>query len=157
MHWMIGKTIVKKFEISIQDEPFWDPEINILYIWWKHGQKRLDILVSCRSVIKSRTVVLFRRIIHSSVVDESLPRTAIFAKFKSPNVLYYISLHSSNKAHRANDASSRWWNDCMMMWLYEIVPDLTFDSLKNVDFYWYSQKWQTNGPVDCLIEMWGCI
>ena len=25
-----------------------------------------------------------------------------------------------NKAHKANDASSWWWNDCMMMWLQEI-------------------------------------
>ena len=30
------------------------------------------------------------------------------------------SVSHLNKAHTANDASSRWWNDCMMMWLYEI-------------------------------------
>ena len=27
----------------------------------------------------------------------------------------------NNKAHNANDASSWWWNDCMMVWLHEIV------------------------------------
>ena len=25
-----------------------------------------------------------------------------------------------NKAHKANDASSSWWNDCMIIWLHEI-------------------------------------
>ena len=34
--------------------------------------------------------------------------------------IYTAQVAAKNKAHKANDASSWWWNDCMMMWLHEI-------------------------------------
>ena len=52
---------------------------------------------------------------------------------------YEKRLTQENKAHKVNDASS-WWNDYTMTWLYKIVLDFSFDSLKNVDFYRYSRK-----------------
>ena len=63
-----------------------------------------------------------------------------------------------NNAHKANDASSGWWNDCTRMWSYEFVLDLSFDLLKKRGFLLtfteaWQTDWRTNGPINCLIEM----
>ena len=66
-----------------------------------------------------------------------------------------------NKAHKANDASSWWHNDCMVTWLHEIILDLLWLWLVQIDIHGCatdrSMDWQTDGPVDCLIELRRCI
>ena len=59
--------------------------------------------------------------------------------------------NAPNKAHKAKDASSWWWNDCMMMWLHEIRLGYLLLQL-------YARKWwfslfftkalPTHGPTD---------
>jgi len=48
-----------------------------------------------------------------------------------------------NKAHKANDASSWWWNDCMMMWLHET----SLIAIKIIDFPVFDES-VTNGRTD---------
>ena len=48
-----------------------------------------------------------------------------------------------NKAHKANDASSWWWNDCMMMWLH----DTSLFVIKIIDFPVLHES-VTDGPTD---------
>ena len=67
------------------------------------------------------------------------------------------SLITLNKAHKANDASSWWHNDCMVTWLHEIILDLLWLWLVQIDIPGCitdrSMDWQTDGPVDRLIEL----
>ena len=55
-----------------------------------------------------------------------------------------------NKAHKANDASSWWWTDCMMMWLHEIclvyLPLQLFAQKHWFSLFFYENV--TNGPTD---------
>ena len=50
---------------------------------------------------------------------------------------------NGNKAHTANDASSWWWNDCMMIRLQET----SFFTIKIIDFPVFDES-VTNGPTD---------
>ena len=81
-------------------------------------------------------------------------------------ILLHVSLsashsHSLNKAHKANDASSWWHNDCMVTWLHEIILDLLWLWLVQLDIHGCatdrSMDWQTDGLVDRLIELQRCI
>ncbi len=49
-------------------------------------------------------------------------QSAYFERNRSFLALFVweISKNEVNKAHKANDASSWWWNECMMMWLHDI-------------------------------------
>ena len=55
-----------------------------------------------------------------SIRSEAMTRLERFLKF----VTDYKYECSASKAHKANDASSWWRNDCMMTWLFVIVLDL---------------------------------
>ena len=69
-----------------------------------------------------------------------------------------------NKAHKANDASSWWWNDCTMMWLHEICLVyllLQLFARKLWFSLFFTKAWptdrRTDGRTDPLIEMRGRI
>ena len=63
-----------------------------------------------------------------------------------------------NKAHKANDASSWWHDNCMVTWLHESILDLLWLWLV---IPWCvtdrSMDWQNDRPVDCLIELRRCV
>ena len=67
------------------------------------------------------------------------PRPA-FERYKS---IREMSLE--NKASKANDASSNWWNDCMVTWLLRLAL-IHWNS-------WYSRT-VTDGPMDCPTNGW---
>ena len=56
-----------------------------------------------------------------------------------------------NKAHKANDASSWWWNDCMMMWLHEtslsVIKIINFPVFNKSVTDGQTDGW-TNGQID---------
>ena len=66
-----------------------------------------------------------------------------------------------NKAHKANNASAWWHNDCKLTWLHEIILDLLWLWLVQIDIPGcvtdWSMDWQTDGLVDHLIELRRCI
>ena len=70
-----------------------------------------------------------------------------------------------NKAHKANDASSWWWNDCVMTWLHQILLDSFLlwlveihSSATGRSVTDRAMDWQSNGWIEIpLIELQGCI
>ena len=76
------------------------------------------------------------------------PVSALQMPYRQACMTYANWLLLKNKAHEANDASSWWWNDCMMTRLLISVTDWQTGKLTN---------WQTDGSMDCLIEMLSCF
>ena len=85
--------------------------------------------------------------------DHSLRTRSIYFKALGiwkkvgPSCHRYVLRIYGNKAHKANYASSWWWNDCIMMWLHEIRLEYLLLQLV-AQKWWFSLFFMKASPTN---------